>query len=109
MDGRQYGSTEKNKHVVDIVILDKVMPNMGGGATYDLMKQINQDVKVLLSSGYSINSEGTDILERGCDGFIQKPFSIKDLSGAIRKVLGKVWEPPSQRNHTLNRRRSISA
>jgi two-component system cell cycle sensor histidine kinase/response regulator CckA len=89
-DGREAVRVyRKNKRIVDIVILDIVMPTMGGGVTYDLLKQINQDVKVLLSSGYSINGEATDILERGCNGFIQKPFSMKELSGAIRKVLQK--------------------
>jgi CheY-like chemotaxis protein len=78
-----------NKHMIDIVILDIVMPNMGGGAAYDLMKRLNPAIKVLLSSGYSINGEATKILERGCSGFIQKPFDMKDLSSAIRKILGK--------------------
>jgi CheY-like chemotaxis protein len=79
----------KNKQIIDIVILDIVMPNMGGGATYDLMKKSDPDVRVLLSSGYSIDGEATKILERGCSGFIQKPFNMEELSGAIRTVLGK--------------------
>jgi two-component system cell cycle sensor histidine kinase/response regulator CckA len=74
---------------IDIVLLDMVMPNMGGGQAYDRMKEINPDVKVLLSSGYSIDGEAAEILERGCDGFIQKPFGMKQLSGRIREVLGK--------------------
>ena len=45
--------------------------------------------KVLLSSGYSINGQATEILERGCDGFIQKPFSMKELSIKIRDILCK--------------------
>jgi len=53
------------------------------------MKEINPKVKVLLSSGYSINSQAKEILARGCDAFIQKPFSMKELSQAIREVLGK--------------------
>ncbi|GAF76255.1 unnamed protein product [marine sediment metagenome] len=65
-----------------------IMPEMSGGETYDRMKEINPDIKVLLSSGYSINGQATEILERGCDGFIQKPFTIKELSNAIREVLG---------------------
>ena len=72
----------------DIIILDMIMPEMSGGETYDRMKEINPDIKVLLSSGYSINGQATEILERGCDGFIQKPFTIKELSNAIREVLG---------------------
>ncbi len=72
---------------IDMVILDMIMPDMGGGETYDRMKQINPQVKVLLSSGYSIDGEASHILERGCDGFIQKPFAMQQLSSCIRKVL----------------------
>ena len=79
----------KNKDDIDIVLLDMVMPNMGGSEAYDRMKEINSKVKVLLSSGYSLNSQATEILERGCDGFIQKPFSMKELSIKIRDILCK--------------------
>lgn len=79
---------EKNLDDIDIVVLDMVMPNMGGGEAYDRMRKINPDIKVLLSSGYSIDGEATEILERGCNAFIQKPFNMKDLSQAIRKILG---------------------
>ena len=78
-----------NKDRIDMVILDMIMPGMGGGETYDRMKEINPDIKVLLSSGYSIDGQATGILERGCDGFIQKPFTMKELSGKIRKVIEK--------------------
>jgi len=70
---------EKNWHEIDIVLLDIVMPNMGGGEAYDRMKGINPDVKVLLLSGYSINGGAREILKRGCDGFMQKPFDMKGL------------------------------
>jgi len=63
------------------------MPKMGGGETYDMMKKINPEIKVLLFSGYSIDGEATKILERGCNGFIQKPFRIKNLSQSIREIL----------------------
>ena len=65
------------------------MPDMGGGKTYDRMKEINPDIKVLLSSGYSINGQATEILEKGCNGFIQKPFNMKRLSKTIREILDK--------------------
>ena len=77
----------KNKDKIDIVILDMIMPGVGGGATYDRLKKINPDIKVLLSSGYSINGQATEILERGCDSFIQKPFNMRDLSQKIREIL----------------------
>ena len=61
---------------IDMVILDMIMPMMNGGKTYEKIKKINPNVKVLLASGYSIEGQATEILNRGCDGFIQKPFNI---------------------------------
>ena len=77
------------KDVIDLVILDMIMPKMGGGEAYDRMKEIKPNVKVLLSSGYSIDGPAKEILQRGCNAFIQKPFSMKDLSQAIWKILEK--------------------
>ena len=78
---------KKNKDKVDIIILDMVMPDMGGGDVYDTLREINPDIRVLLSSGYSISGQATEILERGCNGFIQKPFNIRRLSQRIREIL----------------------
>ena len=78
-----------NKDKIDLVILDMIMPDRGGGETYDQIKEIDPTVTVLLSSGYSIDGQATEILERGCNGFIQKPFTIKELSGRIREILEK--------------------
>jgi len=41
----------------------------------------------MLSSGYAINGQATEIMRRGCNGFIQKPFTISEISQKIRKVL----------------------
>ena len=65
---------------IDLVLLDMIMPSMGGDQVFDRIKQINSSVKVLLLSGYSINGEALEIIERGCDGFIQKPFNMEQLS-----------------------------
>ncbi|MEW6665633.1 MAG: cache domain-containing protein [Thermodesulfobacteriota bacterium] len=73
---------------IDLVLLDMIMPDMCGGETFDHMKQINPDIKVLLSSGYSIDGQAGEILKRGCQGFIQKPFNIEQLSQKLRDVLG---------------------
>ena len=72
---------------IDLVILDMIMPGMGGGQTYDALKQLSPDIKVLLSSGYSISGEASEILARGCNGFIQKPFNMKQLSEKMRAIL----------------------
>ena len=80
---------KKSRDVIDIVFLDMVMPNMGGGEAYDRMKEINPNIKVLLSSGYSIDGQATEILKRGYDGFIQKPFRMNELSEKIKEILQK--------------------
>jgi signal transduction histidine kinase/CheY-like chemotaxis protein len=79
----------KNRDDIDLVILDMIMPGMGGGETYDRLKEIKPDIKVLLSSGYSINDQAREILGRGCNGFIQKPFSMSEISQRIREHLDK--------------------
>jgi two-component system cell cycle sensor histidine kinase/response regulator CckA len=78
-----------NKNKINIVILDVIMPDMGGGETYDRLKKINPAIKVLLSSGYSINGQASEIMNRGCNGFIQKPFNMEQLSRKIREILSK--------------------
>jgi len=77
----------KNKDRIDIVLLDMIMPGMGGGETFDRLKEINPDIPVLLLSGYSIDGLATKILNRGCKGFLQKPFKIVDLSNKISEIL----------------------
>ena len=78
---------EKHRGNIDLVILDMVMPDMGGGETFDRLNEIDQDVRVLLSSGYSINGHAQEILDRGCSGFIQKPFAMVELSRKIYEAL----------------------
>jgi len=71
----------------DLVILDMIMPEMGGSETFDEIKKIDPDIKVLLASGYSIDGKATRILANGCNGFIQKPFNIQQISRKIREIL----------------------
>lgn len=72
---------------IDLIILDMIMPDLGGAETFDRIRRIAPRVKVLLSSGYSINGQAVNILQRGCDGFIQKPFSLRELSMKLREVI----------------------
>jgi len=78
---------KRNQSGIDLVILDMVMPERSGGETFDLLRTINPKVKVLLSSGYSLNGEATKIIERGCNGFIQKPYHVNELSEMLRGIL----------------------
>lgn len=79
----------KDNPDIDLVILDIIMPGMSGGVVFDKIKEIRPDVKVLLSSGFSIDGEARSIMERGCNGFIQKPFDLKRFSKKIYEILGK--------------------
>ncbi|RLC23823.1 MAG: hypothetical protein DRH21_06460 [Deltaproteobacteria bacterium] len=87
-NGKEAVEIYKNKwDNIDLVIMDMVMPNMGGGEGYDRIKEINPRVKVLLSSGYSIDEESKEILARDRDGFMQKPCTIKELSKKISEIM----------------------
>jgi CheY-like chemotaxis protein len=80
---------EKNQDSIDMVVLDMIMPDMGGAQACDRMKEINPDIKILVSSGYSIEGEARLTLARGCNGLIQKPFSLKQLSEKVRGILDR--------------------
>jgi len=80
---------QQNRQKVAMIILDLIMPEMGGGETYDRLKEIDPNVKVLLSSGYSLDGQATEILNRGCNGFLQKPFSMRDLSQKLREIIAQ--------------------
>jgi len=80
---------KRNEDKIDIVVLDMIMPDMGGGEVYDRLKEVNPHIKALLSSGYSIDGQASEILQRGCSGFIQKPFNMKQLSSKLRRILDK--------------------
>ncbi len=80
---------KKNMGTIDFVILDMIMPDMDCGETYLKLKNINQNVRVLLSSGYSLHGQAHDILKWGGVGFIQKPFSEKELLQEIGVILGQ--------------------
>jgi len=78
---------KENQDKINLVILDMIMPAMGGGETFEKLKEIDSNVRVLLSSGYSLSSQASEIMARGCAGFIQKPFYMKELSQKIAAIL----------------------
>jgi|GEM_PF-2068613 len=78
---------EKGDNRVDLVILDMIMPGLSGWETFDRLKAMKPGMKTLLSSGYSLDDQAADILQRGCNGFLQKPFTIDNLSVKIRQIL----------------------
>ena len=83
-----------SQHQIDLVILDMIMPDIGGGEVFDRMRIVKPDIKVLLASGYSMGDAAV-IIERGCNGFIQKPFGMEKLSHAIREVIDNGHHQPT--------------
>jgi CheY-like chemotaxis protein len=75
-----------NQSEVDLVILDMKMP-YNGGTTFLELKKISANVRVVIASGYAKDQQIKEMMEKGCRGFIQKPFSIKSLSQKIRHAL----------------------
>jgi DNA-binding NtrC family response regulator len=77
----------KHQAEIDLVILDIIMPDMSGGEVFDHLLKVNPEVRVLLSSGYSIEDQAVEIMGRGCDGFIQKPYQLEQLHRNIREIM----------------------
>jgi CheY-like chemotaxis protein len=72
---------------IDLVVLDIIMPKMGGRQTYERLQEINHEVKVLLSSGYSENGQAQDILAAGARGFLQKPYDLRAVLHKVREAI----------------------
>jgi PAS domain S-box-containing protein len=89
-DGIEAIEYYKRHHAeVDVIIVDMIMPRMGGYDCIKILKQINPDARILVSSGYSLVSDTQQIISKGIDGFIQKPFEINELSQAIFETLSR--------------------
>ncbi|MEE4314052.1 MAG: cache domain-containing protein [Desulfofustis sp.] len=78
---------EHQSETIDLVILDLIMPGMDGGETLATLRNISQDVPVVLSSGYALNKQMEHVMAQGCSGFLQKPFSMSELSRLVRQIL----------------------
>lgn len=79
---------------IGLVILDMIMPDMGGGDVFERLKAINPGVRVILASGYSISGHAQTIMEQGCSAFLQKPFGMIELSRKVREVLDRKNDTP---------------
>ncbi len=78
---------EKHGHEIKLVILDMIMPQLGGRETFARLKEINPSIKALLSSGYSRHGKAEAIMQAGILGFVQKPYRANELLSAVRKAL----------------------
>jgi DNA-binding NtrC family response regulator len=77
----------KEWQTIDLVILDMLMPDLNGREVFVALKEVNPQVKTLVSSGYSEEGEAQDLLREGVSGFLQKPFLLDELAEKIRQVM----------------------
>ena len=77
----------RNPEEIHLVILDMIMPGMNGLDTFLELKKQDPEIKVLLSTGYSIDEKAQEMLKQGCKGYILKPYSVVDFSHKIREAL----------------------
>jgi two-component system, cell cycle sensor histidine kinase and response regulator CckA len=72
---------------ISLIILDLVMPLMGGKDCLRELLNIAPQARILVASGYSVDTSATECLELGARGFVPKPFRIKELLKQVRKTL----------------------
>ena len=74
---------------ISLIILDLIMPGMGGNRCLQELLRIDPDVRILVASGYSENALTAGETGAGARGFVRKPYDAKDILGAIRRILDK--------------------
>jgi CheY-like chemotaxis protein len=87
VSGKQALEVYRGRHAeIRAVVLDMVMPDMSGKATYLALRQIDCNVAVLLMSGHTLNAQVQEILDLGVRGFLSKPYSIAELAAAVAEL-----------------------
>lgn len=72
---------------IDLVVMDMIMPGIAGSELYYLLKAIDPNVRVLISSGYSSDQKTKQLLADGALGLIQKPFSVEELLDKVKGLI----------------------
>ncbi len=80
---------------VDLIVLDMIMPEMGGRDCFKAVQQIDPDVKVILASGYGRDARAQAMLDEGVRAFIQKPCRVQEISEVVARVLADTSSQPA--------------
>lgn len=78
---------------IDLVLLDLIMPGRDGGETYQRLRALDPALKVLLATGHGVDAEVRQLLDQGCLGYIQKPYTMADLKSRIAQALQSSQAP----------------
>lgn len=84
-EGIRIFANEKGK--IDVVLLDYIMPDANGEEVFHKLKEIDPDVKVIVTSGYSEITAIGNMIKSGIHGYIQKPYEIEELYKLIEKAI----------------------
>jgi CheY-like chemotaxis protein len=90
-DGRDAVEVYREHHAdIRMVLLDLTMPYMNGEEAFRELKQVRQDVVVVLCSGYNEQEAVQHFSGEGLAGFIQKPFTLMELRSVLQQALERV-------------------
>jgi len=82
---------EKHRDKIDLVILDLIMPNLSGKEAFERLRQINPDIKVVISTGYAKDGVLEPLLDNKANGFIKKPYKIQNMARVVRSAIGSTY------------------
>jgi two-component system cell cycle sensor histidine kinase/response regulator CckA len=85
---------EKEGSNIDLVILDMLMPHVGGRDCFYRLKEIDPQATILLMTGFTANGSMEDFLEEGAAGVITKPFELQHFTTAIQRALSERKKKP---------------
>ncbi len=77
----------KKRGMISLVILDFIMPEMGGKECLEQLREIDPNVKILVTSGYCRDGMAKEVIASGAAGFIRKPYDSKRMLTAVREIL----------------------
>jgi len=78
---------EEERDRISLVILDLILPGMGGKQCLKKLRNIAPHLKILVTSGYPIDGPTKEIIKSLANGFVGKPYNVKEILGAVRAVL----------------------
>jgi two-component system cell cycle sensor histidine kinase/response regulator CckA len=88
-DGERALQVFQSEKKIDLIILDVIMPGMGGWMCLEELLKIRPEAKVVIASGYSADGDAKDWTAAGARAFINKPYDIDQILRTVRKALGE--------------------
>jgi two-component system cell cycle sensor histidine kinase/response regulator CckA len=78
---------EKERDKISLIILDLIMPEMGGKQCLEELRQMDPTVKIVVTSGYAVSGPTKATIESAASSFVGKPYNVDQILGAVRDAL----------------------